>query len=202
MNIYKKIIDEKGAKDRRFRIEHAQHIAPEDINRFGKLNIIASMQPYHAIDDGRWAEQLIGKKRIQTTYAFKSILDTNATLVFGSDWPVAPASPLQGIYAAVTRRTLDGKNPDGWIPKQKITAEEALISYTKSAAYASFEENIKGTLTFGKLADFVILSDNITTLHPTKIKDITVLQTYIGGKKVFDIEEIKEPDSESMHEQH
>ncbi len=186
LNIYERIIKINGIKDRRFRIEHAQHLTNEDINRFSKLNVIASMQPYHAIDDGRWAEELIGSERIKTTYAFKSLLDANTTLVFGSDWPVAPASPLYGIYAAVTRQTLDNKNPEGWVPEQKISVTQALIAYTKNAAYSSFDENIKGTLEQGKLADFVILSDDLTTIEPEKIKDVVVIQTFIGGKKVYD----------------
>jgi hypothetical protein len=190
LNIYERIIKENGIKDRRLRIEHAQHIAPDDIKRFAELGIIASMQPYHAIDDGRWAEGLIGPERIKTSYAFKSLLDAKTLLVFGSDWPVAPATPLEGIYAAVTRRTLDAKNPEGWVPEQKITVEQALIAYTKSAAYASFEESIKGTLAPGKLADFVILSEDLTKIDPVKIKDVKVLQTFVGGKKVFDSKEI------------
>ena len=185
LDIYERVLKKNGNKDRRLRIEHAQHLINEDINRFSKLNIIASMQPYHAIDDGRWAEELIGSERIKTTYAFKSLLDANTTLVFGSDWPVAPASPLYGIYAAVTRRTLDDKNPEGWVPEQKINVEQALIAYTKNAAYSSFEENIKGTLEQGKLADFVILSEDLTTIESEKIKDVIVLQTYVGGKKVY-----------------
>jgi predicted amidohydrolase YtcJ len=178
---------ENGQRDRRFRIEHAQHIAPADIERFAKLNVIASMQPYHAIDDGRWAEEVIGPERIKTTYAFKSLFDAGAKVAFGSDWPVAPATPLEGIYAAVTRRTLDDKNPEGWVPEQKITVEQALQGYTVNGAYASFEENIKGTLEPGKLADFVVLSDDITSIDPIKIRETRVLQTYVGGKKVFDL---------------
>ncbi len=185
LNTFERVIEENGNIDRRFRIEHAQHLAKDDINRFSKLNIIASVQPYHAIDDGRWAEELIGKERIKTTYAFKSLLDANTTLVFSSDWPVAPASPIYGVYAAVTRQTTDGKNLDGWVPEQKITVAEALVAYTKNAAYSSFDENIKGTLESGKLADFVILSDDLLTIEPNKIKDAHVLETYIGGKKVF-----------------
>ncbi|KKO06342.1 hypothetical protein LCGC14_0067610 [marine sediment metagenome] len=116
LNIFDSVIKKNGKKDRRFRLEHAQHLASEDIKRFSELSIIASMQPYHAIDDGRWAEELIGPERIKTTYAFKSLLNANTTLVFGSDWPVAPASPIYGIYAAVTRRTIDGNNSNGWVP--------------------------------------------------------------------------------------
>lgn len=185
LNAFEKLINKNGKKDRRLRIEHAQHLDTEDINRFSELNVIASMQPYHAIDDGRWAEELIGQKRIRTTYAFKSLLDANTTLVFGSDWPVAPASPIIGIYAAVTRRTLDNKNPDGWVPEQKININQALIAYTKNGAYSSFDENIKGTLEAGKLADFVILSQDLTTIESNKIKDVYVLKTYVGGKEVY-----------------
>ncbi len=186
LNTYEQVIKENGPEDRRFRVEHVQHIANQDISRFDELDVIASMQPYHAIDDGRWAEELIGSKRIRTTYAFKSLLDANAKLVFGSDWPVAPASPLDGIYAAVTRRTLDDKNPDGWVPEQKITVEQALKAYTTTAAYASFEEKRKGTLEPGKLADFVILSEDITKIDPVKIKNVQILKTYLGGIKVYD----------------
>ena len=186
LNVYEQVINENGKRDRRFRVEHAQHLSPEDITRFADLGIVASMQPYHAIDDGRWAEEYIGKERIKTTYAFKSLLDANALIVFGSDWAVAPASPIQGIYAAVTRRTLDGKNTEGWVPEQKITAEQALIAYTRNAAYASFDESVKGSLEVGKLADFVVLSQNPLTSDPADIKNIHVHQTYVGGKKVFE----------------
>lgn len=188
LDVFEKVASENGKRDRRFRVEHVQHIAPSDIKRFAELNVIASMQPYHAIDDGQWVEKVIGSERIKTTYAFNSLLNANAKVAFGSDWWVAPASPLYGIYAAVTRRTLDGKNPEGWIPEQKITVEQALNAYTKNGAYASFEENIKGTLTPGKLADFVILNDDITKVEPINIKNVKVLQTYVAGKKVFDIE--------------
>src|SRR5437762_958542 len=155
LNIFERVERENGKKDRRFRIEHAQHIAPADVPRFGQLGVISSMQPYHAIDDGRWAEKVIGPERAKTTYAFRSLEDSHARLAFGSDWPVAPATPLEGIYAAVTRRTLDDKHPDGWIPEQKITVEDALRGYTTGGAYASFEENEKGSLAAGRLADLV-----------------------------------------------
>ncbi len=187
LNIYDRVVEENGERDRRLRIEHVQHIAPKDIPRLGDLKVIASMQPYHAIDDGRWAEELIGPERIKTTYAFKSLLDANTTLAFGSDWPVAPAQPLYGIYAAVTRRTLDDKNPNGWVPEQKINVEQALKAYTKNAAFASFEEDIKGTLEVGKLADFVVLDKDILKIDVTTIRDVKVLETYVGGEKVFDL---------------
>jgi predicted amidohydrolase YtcJ len=186
LNTYERVAAENGERDRRFRIEHSQHIAPADIERYGKLKVIASMQPYHAIDDGRWAEEYIGPERVKTTYAFRSLLDSGAALAFGSDWFVAPATPLEGIYGAVTRRTLDGKNPDGWVPEQKITVEEALRAYTINAAYASFEEDLKGTLEPGKLADFVVFDRDITAIDPVEIRDVKAQQTWVGGKKVFD----------------
>src|SRR5206468_12173098 len=153
LDIFERVARENGARDRRFRIEHAQHIAPPDMARFAQLGVIASVQPYHAIDDGRWAEKLIGHERAKTTYALRSLLDVKARLAMGSDWPVAPATPLEGIYAATTRRTLDEANPRGWIPEQRIRVDEALRGYTYDAAYASFEEAEKGTLARGKLAD-------------------------------------------------
>jgi predicted amidohydrolase YtcJ len=185
LEIYDQVAKENGNRDRRFRIEHAQHIDPQDIKRFAEQNIIPSMQPYHAIDDGRWAEKVIGHERSRTTYAFKSLLDAKAHLVFGSDWFVAPPTPLEGIYAAVTRRTLDDKNQDGWIPEQKITVIEALRAYTASAAYASFEEDIKGSLETGKLADFVILEKDITSIPLADIRNVGVLMTAVGGKVVY-----------------
>ena len=183
LDIYERVAKEDGERDRRFRVEHTQHLREQDIPRFAQLGVIASMQPYHAIDDGRWAEQLIGK-RIATTYAFRSLLDSKARLAFGSDWFVAPATPLEGIYAAVTRRTLDDKNPDGWVPAQKITVEEALHAYTVGGAYASFDESRKGTLTAGKLADLVIIDRDLFSIPPEEIRNAKVLATVVGGKVV------------------
>lgn len=186
LGIFERVEKENGARDRRFRIEHAQHLAPTDIPRFAKLGVIASMQPYHAIDDGRWAEKVIGPERIKTTYAFRSLLDAGARLAFGSDWFVAPPVPLEGIYAAVTRRTLDDKNPDGWVPEQKIKVEEALRAYTIDAAYASFEERIKGSVERGKLADLVLLDRDITQIPPASIRDARVMMTIVGGRVVHE----------------
>lgn len=183
LDIFERVGKENGARDRRFRIEHAQHLAPADIPRFAQLGVIASMQPYHAIDDGRWAEGYIGK-RIATTYAFRSLLDAKAALSFGSDWFVAPPTPLEGVYAAVTRRTLDGRNPDGWAPEQKITVEEALRAYTATAAYASFDEKRKGSLAAGKLADLVMIDRDLFTIPPAEIRDAKVAMTIVGGKIV------------------
>ena len=185
LNIFERVEKENGKRDRRFRIEHFQHIAPSDFRRIGPLNIVASVQPYHAIDDGRWAEKVIGPERIKTTYAFKSLLDNKAVLAFGSDWFVAPPTPLEGIYAAVTRRTIDDKTPEGWVPEQKITVEQALRAYTSGSAYASFDEKKKGVLKKGNLADLVILDNDITTISPEKIREVKVVTTIVGGKIVF-----------------
>ncbi|HEY9515854.1 MAG TPA: amidohydrolase [Gemmatimonadaceae bacterium] len=186
LDIYERVEREDGPRDRRFRIEHAQHLAPPDIPRFATLDVIASMQPYHAIDDGRWADGVIGPERSQTTYAFRSLLDAKAPLAFGSDWFVAPPTPLEGIYAAVTRRTLDDRNPGGWVPAQKITVDEALRAYTSGGAYASFEEKEKGSLERDKLADFVLIDRDITRIPPQEIRDARVLMTVVGGKVVYE----------------
>ena len=185
LDIYDRVTTENGARDRRFRIEHAQHLAATDIPRFARLNVIASMQPYHAIDDGRWAEKYIGD-RIRTTYAFRSLLDAGARVAFGSDWFVAPPTPLEGIYAAVTRRTLDDRNPGGWVPEQKISVEEAVRAYTQTAAYASFDETTRGSLKAGKLADLVMLDRNIFEIAPEEIRNVHVALTVVGGRKVFE----------------
>ncbi len=184
LGFYERLEREHGERDRRLRIEHAQHLTAADIPRFGRDHVIASMQPYHLIDDGRWAEKRIGPERAKTSYAYRSLLDSGAALAFGSDWPVAPMSPIMGIYGAVTRRTLDGKHPDGWVPEQKITVEEAVRAYTMGAAYASFEENIKGSIEPGKLADFVVLSDDIFAIDPVKIADTKVVLTIFDGKAI------------------
>jgi predicted amidohydrolase YtcJ len=185
LNFYERVEKENGMRDRRFRIEHAQHLLPTDIPRFAALHVIASMQPYHAIDDGRWAAKRIDAERIKTTYAFRSLLDSGATLAFGSDWPVAPMEPIMGIYAAVTRRTLDGKNPNGWVPEQKISVAEAVHAYTAGSAYAEHEDNIKGSLVPGKLADIVVLSDDIFHIDPIQIQNTHVDVTILGGKIIF-----------------
>ena len=170
----------------RFRIEHAQHLRPQDFARFAKLGVIASMQPYHAIDDGRWVEKRIGHERSASSYAWRSMLDAGAHLAFGTDWPVAPLNPLLGIYAAVTRATLDGKHPGGWFPEQRLTFDEALRAYTLGSAYAAFEEKEKGTISPGKLADLVVLSDNLFSIAPEKIKDAHVTMTVVGGTVVYE----------------
>jgi predicted amidohydrolase YtcJ len=120
------------------------------------------------------------------TYAFRSLRDAGARMAFGSDWPVAPATPLEGIHAAVTRRTLDGANPDGWIPEQKIRVEDALRGYTIDAAFASFEESEKGSITRGKLADFVMIDTDITRAAPAEIPDVNITMTVVGGRVAYE----------------
>ena len=186
LDVFTRVARENGPRDRRFRIEHAQHIGARDMGRFARLGVIASMQPYHAIDDGRWAEQVIGAERASRTYAFRSLLDAKATLAFGSDWFVAPPRPMEGVYAAVTRRTLDGKQPGGWIPAQKITVEEALYAFTRGSAYAAFEEANRGTLDLGMLADFAILERDITAIAPEQLRAVRVMRTVVGGRTVFE----------------
>ena len=184
LDLYQRLEDENGPADRRLRIEHAQHLRPEDISRFAQLHIIASVQPYHCIDDGRWAETRIGHQRAMTTYAFRSLLDAGTVLAFGSDWFVAPINPLDGIYAATTRRTLDGKNPNGWIPEQKISVKQAVHAYTVGSAYAESQDEIKGSLVAGKLADFTVLSDDIFYLDPVQIEHVKPVITVLGGEIV------------------
>ncbi|HEU5232508.1 MAG TPA: amidohydrolase [Terriglobales bacterium] len=185
LDIYQDIEKANGDRDRRWRIEHAQHIAPKDFQRFANLHVIASMQPYHAIDDGQWAERRIGPIRAKTTYAFRTLLDAGVHLAFGTDWTVAPLNPMLGLYAAVTRATLDGKHPNGWIPEQKISIEEAIEAYTLGSAYAEFQDKDKGSITPGKLADLVLVSDNLLKIDPRAIRDAKVEMTMVGGKIVY-----------------
>jgi predicted amidohydrolase YtcJ len=186
LDLYAEVAKAHGEADRRFRIEHAQHMAAKDFGRFAELQVIASVQPYHAIDDGRFAEAHIGHDRSSRTYAFRTFLDQGVRLALGTDWEVAPLDPMQTVYAAVTRATLDGKNPGGWFPEQKLTVAEAVEAYTMGSAYAEFQDTAKGSITPGKLADMVILSDDIFTIPPEKIRDVHVLKTILGGKLVFD----------------
>jgi len=184
LDIYERVGGDHPAAHR-FRVEHAQHVRPEDFGRFGKLGIVASMQPYHAIDDGRWAEKRIGHERARSSFAWRTMLNAGAVLAFGSDWPVAPLDPMSGIYAAVTRATLDGKNPAGWFPEQRLTVEEALRAYTRGSAYAAFEEMEEGTISPGKLADVVVLSEDLFRIPPERIKDARVEITIVGGRIVY-----------------
>jgi predicted amidohydrolase YtcJ len=185
LGVYAEARERNHNGQQRFRIEHAQHLTPQAIPRFGQEGVIPSMQPYHAIDDGRWAIRRIGPERLKGTYAFRSLIDAGARLTFGSDWTVAPLDPLSGIYAAVTRRTLDGANPDGWLPEQKVTVEEALTAYTRSNAYADYREQDLGTIEVGKRADLVVLGQDILTIDPVAIERVPVDLTMVGGTVVF-----------------
>jgi predicted amidohydrolase YtcJ len=186
LDVFERVAKANGPRDRRFRIEHAQHIAPADIPRFAKLGVIASMQPYHAIDDGRWADGFIGPVRSETTYSFRALIDSGARLAFGSDWYVAPPTPVEGIYAAVTRRTLDDKNPGGWVPQQKITVDESLRAYTIDAAYAGFSEGSLGSLEPGKLADIVVLGRDPFNVPSEELNQVPIEKTIVGGKVVYE----------------
>ena len=191
LDIYQQTADKNGPRDRRFRIEHAQHLRASDIPRFGRQKVIASMQPYHAADDGRWCEKRIGAQRAKGAYAFRTLLDTEAVLAFGSDWTVAPLNPLEGIKAAVTRQTLDGKHPDGWIPEQKISINEAIRAYTLGSAFAEFAEKVKGAIAPGKLADLVILDRDIYSVPPSEIDKARVVLTIVGGRVVYETETVQ-----------
>jgi predicted amidohydrolase YtcJ len=186
LEIFRQVAEKNGPRDRRFRIEHAQHIRLADLKRFGAQKVIASMQPYHCADDGRWCEKRIGPERAKGTYAFRTLLDTGAVLAFGSDWTVAPLNPMEGLKAAVTRQTLDGKNPNGWVPEQKITLEEAIRAYTVGSAYAEFQDQLKGSLTPGKLADLVLLDRDIFKMDPTQLDQVKVAMTVVDGKVVWE----------------
>jgi predicted amidohydrolase YtcJ len=186
LEIYKQVAAENGTRDRRFRIEHAQHLRPSEIKRFGGQQVIASMQPYHAADDGRWCEKRIGAERSKGTYAFRSLLDSGATLAFGSDWTVAPLNPMEGLKAAVTRQTLDGKHPNGWVPEQKITLDEAIRAGTYGSAFAEFAEPVKGTITPGKLADVVLLDRDIYKIDPATLDQVKAQLTIMDGRVVFE----------------
>jgi predicted amidohydrolase YtcJ len=185
LDLYEELFDGAPERDRRFRIEHAQHLRPEDYDRFARLGVIPAMQPYHAIDDGRWAERKIGLERAASTYAFRSLADAGARPAFGSDWTVGPLNPLLGVYAAVTRRTLDGAHPDGWIPRQRISVSEALTGYTRDAARAGFAEERVGSLERGMLADFVVIDRSPFDVEPSELGDLHVEMTVVGGRTVY-----------------
>ena len=190
LDMMDRLNEHNGVKNRRFRLVHAQVIHPDDFKRFKNMSIIAEVQPYHCTDDMRWMEERIGHERSKGAYAFRSLWDSGAVVCFGSDSPGTnasryPLNPMLGLYAAVTRQTLDGKPADGWFPDEKLSVEEAIQAYTLNSAYASFEENIKGSITEGKLADLVILSDNLLEIDPSKIKDVEVKTTIFNGKIIY-----------------
>jgi len=190
LDMMDRVNEHNGVKNRRFRLVHAQVIHPDDFKRFKNMSIIAEVQPYHCTDDMRWMEERIGHERSKGAYAFRSLWDSGAVVCFGSDSPGTnasryPLNPMLGLYAAVTRQTLDGKPADGWFPDEKLSVEEAIQAYTLNSAYASFEENIKGSITEGKLADLVILSDNLLEIDPSKIKNVEVKTTIFNGKIIY-----------------
>lgn len=185
LDVFEQAASRNGKRDRRFRIEHAQHCRPAAIPRFARQGVIASVQPYHAIDDGRWAVKRIGEKRLEGTYAFRSLIESGAHVTFGSDWPVAPLDPIQGIHGAVTRETIDGANPHGWLPDQKIRVEQAMTAYTVENAYAGFQEREVGRVAPGYLADIVVLDRNLTKIDPETIHETKVLKTIVGGTERY-----------------
>jgi predicted amidohydrolase YtcJ len=193
LDLYAQVVKLHGDADRRLRIEHAQHMAAKDFDRFAQLHVIASVQPYHAIDDGRFAEARIGHDRSSRTYAFRTFMDHGVRLAFGTDWDVAPLNPMLTIYAAVSRATLDGKNSNGWFPEQKLTVAEAVEAYTLGSAYAEFQEGEKGSITPGKLADMVLLSQDIFSIPANSIRETRVVKTFVGGRLVFDAGESSGP---------
>lgn len=186
LDLYTEIQREHGVRDRRWRIEHAQHMAAKDFDRFAALGVIASVQPYHAIDDGRWLEPRLGHERASRTYAFRTFMDRGVRLAFGTDWPVAPLNPMLSLYAATTRATLDGKNPGGWFPEQKLTIREAIAAYTMGSAYAEFQDREKGSIETGKLADMVLLSEDVLAIPAERLRQVAVLATWVGGVQVYD----------------
>jgi predicted amidohydrolase YtcJ len=185
LDLYADVVRENGARDRRFRIEHAQHLSQAAITRFAKQKVIASVQPFHAIDDGRWAVERIGQARLRGTYAFRSLIESGATVTFGSDWPVGPLDAVEGIYAAVTRETIDGKNPAGWLPDQKTTVDQALTAYTVNNAYAGFQDGKLGRIAPGYLADLTVLDSDLLKTPVERIKTAKVVRTIVGGRERF-----------------
>ncbi|MDX1556822.1 MAG: amidohydrolase, partial [Xanthomonadales bacterium] len=186
LDMFAATIARNGPRDRRSMIEHAQHVDPVDFPRFAELDVIPSMQPFHAIDDGRWAVNRIGPERLHGTYAFKSLADHGALMSFGSDWPVAPLNPMTGIVAAVLRQTVDGANPDGWIPEEKMAVEAALVAYTVNNAYAGFQDDRLGVIAPGMLADFVVLDRDPTAIAPIELTSTQVLRTVVDGVPRYD----------------
>lgn len=187
LNAVEKAQKKYGKKDLRFRIEHAQIIKPEDFPRFRELGVIASMQPTHCTTDMRFCERRVGKERSRYAYAWRSLLNNGAILAFGSDWPVEPLDPRRGLYSAITRKNIEFDYPEGgWFPEQKLTLAEAIKYFTWGSAYASFEENLKGTLEPGKLADITIFGRDIFNVEPREILSAPIAYTIVGGKVVFE----------------
>lgn len=186
LNAYQKAQEVNGKRDSRHRSEHAQILAEEDIPRFAELGVIASMQPTHCITDKRFCEKRIGRERSKNAYAWRSLLNANAKIGFGTDYPVEPLDPLEGLYAAVTRKDRAGEAGDGWFPEQKLSMEEAIELYTLGSAYAQFMENRKGKIKKGYLADMVIFHEDLMNLPEDQIMKAKVDYTIVGGKVVFE----------------
>lgn len=174
-----------GSDDFRLRVEHAQMTTPGQIERFKDLNVIASMQPSHVLTDMRWVEDRIGVKRAATSYAWASFINEGVTLAFGTDYPVEPVTPFRGLYAAVTRKSEDGRQE--YFPKQKLSIDQAIAAYTTGSAFAEFEEKEKGKVQPGMLADFVVLDRDVTAIPPQEILGTKVLRTVVGGKTVYEM---------------
>jgi predicted amidohydrolase YtcJ len=186
LDIFQEVAAAGPDRDCRFRIEHVQHLRPVDLPRLARQRVIASVQPYHAIDDGQWAERRVGPERTLWSFPYRSLLDAGVPMAFGSDWPMYPMDPIMAIHAAVTRRTLDGKHPEGWVPGQKVPLMAALHATTLGGAYAEFAEAEKGSITPGKLADFVVLDRDLFGIPPEQIQDAKVTLTLCGGRVVFE----------------
>ena len=190
LNYLEELNKQNAKRDRRFRLVHAQVLAPGDFKRLGQLGVVAEVQPFHLSDDMRWMEERIGLERTKGAYAFKSIQASGAVLCFGTDWPGTSASeypinPMLGLYAAVTRQTLTGQPAGGWFPDERISIEDAIRAYTLNTAYADFEEKSKGSIEVGKLADLTVLSKNLLKVAPKELLTTDVLYTIVGGKVVF-----------------
>jgi predicted amidohydrolase YtcJ len=185
LDLYEELGAVDPARDRRLRIEHAQHLVDADFDRFAELEVIASVQPYQAVDQGRWAEARIGSERARGSYAYQTLLDRGARLALGTDWDAGPLDPMLTLHAAVTRATLDGSHPDGWMPAQKLTLEDAVEAYTLGSAYAEFQESEKGSVTVGKLADLVMLDADIFAIDPDDLPTVSVVTTIVGGRVVY-----------------
>jgi len=185
LDVFESVERVNPTRDRRDRIEHAQVVAPEDIARFGRLHVIASMQPAHQLNDMRWAEERIGPERVKGAYAWNSIEKAGGKLAFGTDYPVEPINPLRGIYACVTRELPAGGPPGGWQPQEKLPLDECILGYTTGSAYAEFEEGKKGQLIVGQYADFIVLSNDLTKIPAPEILKTKVVRTVVGGRVVF-----------------
>ena len=186
LDLFEDVRRANGTRGRRLRIEHSQHVAAGDFARYRDLGVIASVQPYHAVDDGQWAERRIGAARLHEAFPLRAFPAHGIRTAFGTDWPVAPLDPWRTVCAAVTRATLDGKHPDGWLPEQRVTVAEALTSYTLGSAYAEFAEDEKGTIEVGKLADLILVDRDPFDVEPAALADLQVDMTMVGGRVVYE----------------